>query len=215
MIYTEILETTPSMNTSIEQTTPAIGTAMLGGFFAGLVNINGQTKGIIVAPKATGEYKGQWAESDDLIPGAACPVDGQQNTLDMIAAGTDLGKWVQSLDIGGFTDWHIPSRDQLEIIYRAFKPTDYANSPYSGVNINSVPPHNLYTADEPKQCQIEAFEDDGDEAFDTTWYWTSTQVGEAYAWIQPFGNGPQHDAWKYSSYRARAVRTINLSDLTI
>lgn len=203
------------MNALTEQTIPAVGTAMLGGFFAGLVNINGQTKGIIVAPKATGEYKGQWAESDDRIEGAACPADGQQNTLDMIAADTKLGKWVQALNINGFTDWHIPSRDQLEIIYRAFKPTDNENSTYSGVNINSVPPHNLYTANEPKQCELAEFKEGGDEAFDTTWYWTSTQVGEASAWIQLFLNGDQGRHWKCSYYRARAVRTINLSDLTI
>jgi hypothetical protein len=203
------------VNAIIELATPTIGTAVLGGFFAGLVNINGQIKGIIVAPKATGEYKGQWAKSDQRISGAACPFDGQQNTLDMIASGTELGKWVQALNIGGFTDWHIPSRDQLEIIYRAFKPTDYANSPYSGVNINSVPPHNLYTADKPQQCQVEAFQEDGEQAFDTTWYWTSTQVGEASAWIQNFYTGLQSYYWKTNDTRARAVRTINLSDLTI
>ncbi len=203
------------MNALTEQTIPAVGTAMLGGFFAGLVNISGQTKGIIVAPKATGEYKGQWAESDDRIEGAACPVDGQQNTLDMIAADTKLGKWAQALNIGGFTDWHIPSRDQLEIIYRALKPTAAENWLYSGVNISSLPPHNLYTANEPKQCELAEFKEGGDQAFDTTWYWTSTQVGEAYVWIQYFGNGGQSHDWEYDDSRARAVRTINLSDLTI
>lgn len=203
------------MNALTEQTIPAVGTAMLGGFFAGLVNINGQTKGIIVAPKAAGEYKGQWAESDDRIEGAACQVDGQQNTRDMIAADTKLGKWAQALNIGGFTDWHIPSRDQLEIIYRAFKPTNQENSAYSGVNISSVPPHNLYTNESPKQCELAEFKEGGEEAFDTTWYWTSTQVGEAYAWLQGFSNGTQNNYWKDYSTRARAVRTINLSDLTI
>lgn len=203
------------MNALTEQTTPAIGTAMLGGFFAGLVNINGQIKGIIVAAKATGEYKGKWAKSDDRIEGAACPVDGQQNTCDMIAAGSALGNWAQGLNIGGFTDWHIPSRDQLEIIYRAFKPTEDENWAYSGVNISSVPPHNLYTADEPKQCSVEAFLAGGTEAFEAAWYWTSTQVRAASAWIQYFGNGRQSSGWKGISDRARAVRTINLSDLTI
>lgn len=203
------------MNALTEHTIPAVGTAMLGGFFAGLVNIDGQTKGIIVAPKATGEYKGKWAESDDRIEGAACPVDGQKNTLDMIAADTKLGNWVQALNINGFIDWHIPSRDQLEIIYRAFKPTVDDNWAYSGVNISSVPPHNLYTADEPKQCSVEAFLAGGTEAFEAAWYWTSTQVGEAFAWIQTFGDGNQGDRWKDGTSRARAVRTINLSDLTI
>lgn len=203
------------MNALTEHTIPAVGTAMLGGFFAGLVNISGQTKGIIVAPKSTGEYKGKWAESEARIEGAACPVDGQKNTLDMIAAGTALGKWVKALDIGGFTDWHIPSRDQLEIVYRAFKPTDDENWAYSGVNISSVPPKNLYTADEPQQCQVDAFRSGGAEAFEAAWYWTSTQVGEASAWIQTFDVGVQDLTWKDSRYRARAVRTINLSDLTI
>lgn len=203
------------MNALTEQTIPAVGTAMLGGFFAGLVNINGQTKGLIVAPKATGEYKGQWTKSDDRIPGAACPVDGQQNTLDMIEAGSALGNWAQALNIGGFTDWHIPSRDQLEIIYRAFKPTAAENWAYSGVNISSLPPRNLYTNDSPKQCELAEFKEGGEQAFDTTWYWTSTQVGEAYAWLQGFNYGFQGDRWKTSTYRARAVRTINLSDLTI
>ncbi|MFN4328334.1 MAG: hypothetical protein ACK4FF_05605 [Limnobacter sp.] len=203
------------MNTHTEQTIPAVGTAVLGGFFAGLVNINSQTKGIIVAPKATGEYKGKSAESDERIEGAACPVDGQKNTLDMIAAGSALGNWAKALNIGGFTDWHIPSRDQLEIIYRAFKPTEYANSPYSGVNISSAPPQNLYTNESPKQCELAEFKEGGEEAFDTTWYWTSTQVGAASAWIQYFTSGYQNDAWKGYHLRARAVRTINVSDLTI
>lgn len=203
------------MNALTEHTIPAVGTAMLGGFFAGLVNINGQTKGIIVAPKSTGEYKGKWAESEARIEGAACPVDGQKNTLDMIAAGTALGKWVKALDIGGFTDWHIPSRDQLEIIYRAFKPTNQENWAYSGVNISSPPPRNLYTNDSPNQCDLAELKEGGEQAFDTTWYWTSTQVSEVSAWIQHFGDGDQYYDWKFSLTRARAVRTINLSDLTI
>lgn len=203
------------MNALTEHTIPAVGTAMLGGFFAGLVNINGQTKGIIVAPKATGEYKGKWAESETRIEGAACPVDGQQNTLDMIAADTKLGKWAQALNIGGFTDWHIPSRDQLEIIYRAFKPTNQENWVYSGVNISSLPPRNLYTNGSPNQCDLAEFKQGGEQAFDTTWYWTSTQIGAASAWIQGFSYGDQFYDWKGTSTRARAVRTINLSDLTI
>lgn len=203
------------MNALTEHTIPTVGTAMLGGFFAGLVNINGQTKGIIVAPKATGEYKGKWAESEARIEGAACPVDGQQNTLDMVAADTKLGNWVQALNINGFTDWHIPSRDQLEIIYRAFKPTADENWVYSGVNISSVPPRNLYTNDSPKQCELAEFKQGGEQAFDTTWYWTSTQVGGAAAWIQYFDSGDQDVHWERYFTRARAVRTINLSDLTI
>ena len=83
------------------------------------------------------------------------------------------------------------------------------------MNISSVPPSNLHTNDSPKQCELAEFKEGGDEAFDTTWYWTSTQVGAAYAWIQTFLTGHQDLTWKLNNYRARAVRTINLSDLTI
>ncbi len=190
------------MNALTEHTIPAVGTAMLGGFFAGLVNINGQTKGIIVAPKSTCEYKVKWSESEVRIQGAECPVDGQQNTLDMIAAGAILGKWVQALNIDGFTDWHIPSRDQMEIIYRAFKSTTDENWPCAGVNISSVPPHNLYTNNSPAQCELAEFKEGGEQAFDTACYWTSTQVGEAYAWIQHRTMGTSTTTGRPSSPRS-------------
>jgi hypothetical protein len=45
------------------------------------------------------------------------------------------------------------------------------------------------------------------EAFDSDWYWTSTQDAVAgYAWIQPFTNG--HQLWnhKFTHYLVRAFR---------
>lgn len=187
-----------------------------GGYYAGLVNVNGETKAIIVAPKDQGEYEGKWSKSHEQIHGASCPVDGQQNTRDMIAAGVDLGMWAQALGIGGFTDWHVPSRDQLEIIYRAFKPANYENAPYSGINSNSVPAHSSYTSDDPLQCKVESFKRGGTEAFDhSSYYWTSTQINEMSVCILLFHDGGQTNTWKDNDLRARAVRTVNVSDLVI
>ncbi len=164
-----------------------VGSFIQGGFFAGLVNIRGTTKAIIVAPKAQGEYVGKWANSGGLIDGAMCQMDGQQNTQDMIAAGVDLGLWVQALNVNGLSDWHIPSKDEQDIICRAFGP----------------------------KTQFERFMEGGVEAFDKACYWTSTQVSDSFAWIQHFRNGDQLNGWKDTSSSARAVRTINVSDMSI
>ncbi len=172
-------------DTALKKRIPQIGTFIQGGYYAGLVNINGITKALIVAPKAQGEYVGKWAGSQGLIAGATCTMDGRQNTLDMIAAGVELGIWVESLDINGVTDWHIPSQVELYAIYRVFNPTS----------------------------QILAFREGGPEAFDKACYSTSTQINGTSVWTQLFEDGYQAGGWKYVLSRARAVRTINVSDL--
>ncbi len=198
-----------------------------GGYYAGLVNVKGVTKAIIVAPKALGEHTGQWSDSNGFTQGATCPFDGYKNTLDMIVAGSPLGKWVQSLNIGGHTDWHIPSRDQLEIIYRGYKPTESKNAVFWGKNIYSCPPHERYEKSNPSQCHIEQFREGGAEAFDATFYWSSTEVfdedknssahdlGKSCVFMQNFSDGAQDCDHKINSHRARAVRTINVSDLFV
>lgn len=197
-----------------EESLPKIGSFIQGGYYAGLVNIKGVVEAIIVAPKVQGEYEGNWAESNGRIIGSNCQVNGQQNTLDMIVSDVKLAKWVGALEIGGFKDWHIPSRDQLEIIYRAFKPANYANAPYSGINANSVPAHDSYTSDEPLQCDVEAFKRGGSEAFDhTSYYWTSTQIDGNSVCILLFHDGLQTSARRDNDFRARAIRTININEL--
>lgn len=166
---------------------PEIGLSVLGGFFAGLININGQTRGVIVSPKATGEYRGPWDASDTRISGAACPVDGQQNTRDMILARTQLGLWAQSLNINGFSDWFIPSKDEVCFIFQAFGQKNQVQSSAGG----------------------------GLELFDGAWYWTSTQVEGLDVSVQHLHLGYQSYDSRRSFYRARAVRTIDLSDLVI
>lgn len=172
---------------SLEKNQPKIGDYIEGGYYAGLVNIKDVTKAIIVAPKAVGENDGKGLKPHEQISGASCPVDGQQNTRDMIVAGVDVGLWAQSLNINGFSDWYIPSQVELDVIYRAF-------------NENS---------------HILAFKNGGPEAFENAWYRTSTQMGGLYVWLQHFLNGGQGYGWEADRPRARAIRAVDLSDLTI
>ncbi|GAA5785095.1 hypothetical protein [Chitiniphilus shinanonensis] len=101
-----------------------------------------------------------------------------------------------------------PARDELELLYRAFKPTDGENYTWRhGENPSAVPPTFPYTAASPSQTALVSFQDEGAEAFEPAWYWSSTQFSANDGWLQYFGDGTQHDARKDAAYRARAVRS--------
>ena len=194
-----------------EPTLPAIGTAFQGGFFAGLINIAGQRHALIVAPRALGEHDDmRWIGRAKDIPGAKSYDDGLANTNAMADAGSELAKWARGLDIEGFTDWYLPSQDELEICYRNLKPTAEENWLYarSGINLSALPPTRPYTLDNPVQTPALAFQKGGDEAFEAAWYWSSTQHASdsAYAWGQTFDGGGQVYGHVNYPLRARAVR---------
>jgi hypothetical protein len=192
---------------------PAIpGTPFGGGFYAGQIMIAGVLHALIVAPKAEGERQGAWLESEQRVAGADSYCDGMQNTVAMAEAGSELGQWARGLNINGFTDWHIPSQDELEILYRNLKPTAETNSLYgrSGVNVSAVPPTFAYSREVPAQTMAPAFTEGGEQAFEDEWYWSSTHhaAGDDYAWIQGFDFGFQVSNLKSASLRARAVRRL-------
>ena len=196
-----------------ERITPLPGTAMEGGFFAGVININGEHYGIVVAPKVPGEAKPQvWNKTAKAVTGAGSFFDGQANTATMAEAGSTLAKWARGLEIGGFTDWYLPSRDELELAYRAFKPTADANWCWRGDNPSSVPVGYAYLPNLPAQTAMANFQAGNEDAFDADWYWTSTQYAgdEQSAWGQDFINGTQFYYHENSKLRARAVRRFKL-----
>ncbi|BAK75425.1 hypothetical protein NH8B_0590 [Pseudogulbenkiania sp. NH8B] len=196
-------------------TTPTvIGTAFEGGFYAGRFRIGAQEFALIVAPKADGETTGKWGEYGADIEGARSCFDGLANTQAMAAAGSDLAKWALGLNIGGYTDWYLPSRDELEIPYRNLKPTDDENycSFRDGDNASSIPPGYPYTEQSPAQTAVEAFQQGQPEAFEACWHWSSTQYSPYYAWFQGFVGGLQGDCHKDGQGRARAVRKIPVSN---
>ncbi|KJV33239.1 hypothetical protein VI06_03335 [Aquitalea magnusonii] len=189
---------------------PAIGEAFEGGFFANRIRIGANEFALIVAPKSTGEITMAWGSLGEDIEAARSCFDGMANTQAMAEAGSELAKWALSLDIDGHTDWYIPSRDELEICYRNLKPTDQENycSFRDGDNASSVPPGFLYTEQSPAQTAVSAFQAGNTEAFDSRWYWASTQYSPHYAWDQHFGGGDQYDGLKGLELRARAVRRV-------
>lgn len=188
-----------------------LGAALEGGVFVGLININGARRGILLPPKSIRQYPETivWNGSLKMVEDAGSFYDGHGNTIAMAKAGSRLAQW--ALD----NNMHIPSLDELDVIYRAVKPTDQKNALYarSGINMSAIPPTHPYTADYPKQTTLKSFHAGGPEAFDThDWYWSSTQhPGDShFAYAQFFEDGDQHDIYEDDKCLGCAVRWIEL-----
>ena len=188
-------------------TIPAIGQAFGGGFVTGVTVENGR-RYLNITASADHELKGTWGARGVLIEGAGSFTDSRSNTESMAAAGSELAQKVLALEIGGFTDWAIPARDVQELQYRHLKPTTEENYCWGrdGDNPNSLPIGQLYTAESPTQTAFPAFQDDGEEAFSASWYWSSTQRSAYDAFLVGFGVGNQNDLGKYHELRVRPVR---------
>ena len=190
----------------------APGIAFAGGFFVGQVNVNGDIYALIVAPKDQGEFDSTWGEYGEKINGANWVADGLRNTEVMAAAGLAIATQAQDLKINEKSDWYIPARDELEIIYRNLKPSTRENwcSWRDGDNPSAVPPSSEYTEDNPGRTAVQAFQEDGSEAMDPVWYWTSTQVSAYYAAVQFFSYGVQDNDGKDDELRVRVVRRLRI-----
>ena len=195
---------------------------------------------VIVAPKAGGENaSAAWKNANTAGP-AACGTltEGRKATLAMVAADTSTvypaAHWCNALTIGGYTDWYLPARDELELLWRNLKPVTDANytgadrpaaatpnytnlgsyggtEATHGLNKNSDPAGAAYTGSIPAQTSVAAFRAGGTEAleFGAAYYWSSTEYSAPHAWLQVWGSsspGTQISGNKGNPLRARAVR---------
>jgi len=108
---------------------------------------------------------------------------GSANTDAIIAAQgateTDYAAGVaRAYTGGGFTDWFLPSKDELNQMY------------LNKATINTTALAN------------------GGSNFPTNYYWSSTEVVYDTAWVQYFNNGSQVNTNKVNSFNVRAVRAF-------
>jgi hypothetical protein len=231
------------------------GDTLGGGFFVGQIRLlqgqhnfdTGQAYAedtmynVILAPRATGQNGGNTAAGIQYktantadVPAAISQLlnDGRYITSTFNNTAHPAFAWASGLTIGGHSDWYIPARDELEIIYRAFKPTTTANTELTGrktqngpatdsstddpntghgINLNSVPAGVAYTALNPQQTSLPAYQTGGTEAMSATggYYMTATEYSTTPSqnWRHIFGNGSQHETpSKNANAFARAVR---------
>ena len=201
---------------------PAIGASLQGGFFAGTIShtANGvATHALIVAPAATGATgtgytlttMKQWKTSDTTTAGTTSDFDGAANSANMNNASHPAAEFCETLSIGGYTDWYLPARYELEIAYYNLKPTTTSNQTSVGTNAYSVPARGInYTAGTPAQTTVTAFQTGNSEAFGAAFHWSSTETSSTTAWTLNFNNGGLSTSSKTFTNRVRAFRKLAL-----
>jgi len=209
---------------------PAIGEAFGGGFYAGNIVEGGTEYYIIVAPKSSGENSSkEFKTSNTAAPSATQTLNnGPAASSSMNSAAYPAAQFCEGLTIGGFSDWYLPARDELELCYRNLKPGTTANNTTNrgkssitypegndlladtmGVNRNSDPTGAAYTSGTPSQTSVTAFITGGTEAFNSLgFYWSSSEYTVTGAWRQYFLDGFQQNAFKSGSIYVRAVRRV-------
>ena len=202
---------------------PAIGAAFEGGFFAGTISHTANsvpTHALIVAPAATGASGTgyttttnlQWKTTNTTTAGTTSSFDGAANSANMNNASHPAAQFCEGLSIGGYTDWYLPARYELEIAYYNLKPTTASNNTSYGINAYSVPARGSnYTAGTPAQTTVTAFQTGNSEAFVAYYHWSSTEYNSGNAWALPFSDGDQGGFSKtFTLSRVRAFRKLAL-----
>jgi hypothetical protein len=201
-----------------------IGEPFGGGFFAGYISQTADgspTHALIVAPRATGATGTgytlttmlTWKTANTTTTGTTSAFDGAANTAAIVTAGIadhPAAEFCINLNIGGYSDWYLPARFELDIAYFNLKPSTVSNSTSWGVNDYSVPKrtgNNALTY--PQQTYVPAF-NTLTEAFVGDFHWSSTETSATNGWLLGFNNGGQLGGSKASSVRVRAFRRIAL-----
>ena len=194
---------------------PTIGQSYGGGYYAGKISTTGDgvaTHYLVVSPKASGT--GQYSyRTSDTSGDPTSIIDGPTNSSTMNNASHPAAQFCEGLTINGYSDWYLPARNELMVIYYNLKPdttASYGNS----TNPYAVPPIGAFSTGNPSQTSVSIFQAGGSEALDNSpgywYYWSSTQSSNAtLATAVNFQNGYDNDFNnKTNPYIARAVRRV-------
>jgi hypothetical protein len=203
-----------------------IGEEFGGGYFAGYISHTADgnpTHALIVAPKETGATGTGYTLTTDLAwktattatAGTTSDFDGAVNTAAMVTAGIadhPAAEFCVNLSIGGFTDWYLPSRYELDIAYFNLKPGTASNNTSWGINIYSVPKRDINnTTTYPTQTNLTAWQATaGSQAFVAGVHWSSAESNASSAWLVNLASGNQNANFKTLNFRVRAFRKLAL-----
>lgn len=188
------------------------GKALNGGYYAGTFRLNNENYALIVSPADSGEFSNVGWEAYRQITNASSYIDGFANTVAMAESGHVISQHSLQILINGFQDWYIPSRDELELIYRNLKPTTDVNltSFRDGENPSSIPPGYAYTKAVPKVTSAKIFRTGEEQAMAASRYWSSTEASMFAAWTQHFKDGHHYTDHKIAAHKIRMVRKFKI-----
>ena len=200
-----------------------VGQKCEGGYFTGVIRIGSTCYAIIVAPKSTQVTGLPFKTSVDATANTQSVNDGWTNTNSMNNSSHPVAQYCRNIASGGYTDWYLPSRNELALCYRYLKPTTDNNAtgltrmlgngtPTCGENPNSVPAGVANTTTNPAQTTVTTFQSGSVAAFDTdTYYWTSTEYSSytSRTLVHHFNLGRQPTSGKtITGNKVRAVRRV-------
>jgi hypothetical protein len=196
---------------------PNVGAIYGGGFIGGKINISGTQYYLIVAPRAFGNVTGYSFGPRGVFTSITNTITGPTNTTSLAALGSTYAAatFCENLTIGAYSDWYLPAKNELEVLYYFLKPGTIPNQTYGtqGQNPNAVSPEPVnqnYTSGSPAQTSVIPFREGNVEAFDSNvTYFTSCDKDVNYALTQNFQNGEQSDGIKdLTGFYIRAVRRV-------
>jgi hypothetical protein len=198
---------------------PAVGAAYEGGYFAGQIGVSGvATHNLVIGPVASAQSTSkQYKIVATATTGADSVIDGPANSTAMNDVTHPAALFCKAVTSGGFSDWYMPAKNELEVCYYNLKPTTASNNTGAGINANAVPARaSNYTAGTPAQTSVATFQNpSGAERFNggsgiPAYYWSSTgNSGAGTAQMQYFTMGAQYTGQsKTSSYSVRAIRRV-------
>lgn len=165
-----------------------IGEAFGGGFYAGDIEDGGKWYKLIVADVEADVYGLRWATDSINLSAATSDTNGPANTQAMAGDSRfPAGNYCLDYRGGGFDDWYMPARAELEVLYQ---------------NLGFNQP----------DCPAE-FQSGGAQAFHSSdYYWSSTQSSSIRALTRRFSDGDESNHTKTTT--ARRVRPIRRLEFT-
>lgn len=190
-----------------------IGQAYEGGYYAGQISTAGNgvaDYNLVIAPQSTGESITEWKTTRTATSGTSSVIDGPTNSSNMNNASHPAAQFCEGLSIGGYSDWYMPAKNELEVCYYNLKPGTATNDTSSGTNTNAVPSRGSnYTTSVPAQTTATDFKAGGSQAFGSASdYWSSTEFSATGGNVQNFFNGSQYGLDKDSLASVRAMRRV-------
>ena len=172
-----------------QQISVSIGDSAYGGIVAYILQSGDMgydanvQHGLVAAP--TDQGRAEWGCYGTVINGAdeTAIGTGKQNTIDILAgcSDTDIPAYLcDTLTLGGYSDWFLPSKDELNKLYQNI-------GEGNALGLGNV----------------------GGFTLDNQWYRSSTENGSDFTWTQNFSTGELYpDTENEANDYVRAVRAF-------